>query len=89
MNIIAKRWKKKMPKFFKVISWVCGAISGTALAVNTAIISSGATPHEWWQDIFPYLVGFPAGMMFLAKFTVQGGMTEDENKNTILDKDNF
>ncbi len=84
------RWSQKMPKFFKAVMWICGLISGTALAVNTAIIAAGAQPHDWWVEIFPYLIGVPAGAMFAAKFTVSGGVPEDkENNNTILDKDNF
>ena len=91
-NEAMKRWHEKMPKFFKKVMWLCGLISGTALAVNTAIVTAGATPHDWWQEIFPYLIGVPAGMAFIAKFTVSGGMPEDkevESKNTILDKDDF
>jgi hypothetical protein len=84
------RWSRKMPKFFRIIMWVCGFVSGTALAVNTAIMAAGAQPHDWWVNIFPYLIGIPAGAMFACKFTVSGGMPGDrviENHNTILDKD--
>ena len=35
-----------MPKFFKVILCICALISGTALAVNTAIVAGGGVPHE-------------------------------------------
>lgn len=86
------RWGKTMPKFFKSVMWLCGLVSGTALAVNTALMTAGVQPHEWWTDIFPYLIGIPAGAMFACKFTVNGGMVEDEQKessNTILDQDNF
>ena len=83
-----ERWSKAMPKFFKVVTWVCGLVSGTALAVNTAIVAAGAEPHAWWVDIFPYLVGIPAGAMFACKFTVKGGIEADkECHQTILDKD--
>ena len=78
-----KRWKAKMPRFFNRVCWVCSLISGTALAANEAMQLAGATPHEWWTDIFPYLVGIPAGMAFAAKFT----MNHPQSKNTILDKD--
>jgi hypothetical protein len=60
-----------MPVFFRRVFWVCSLISGTALAVNTAITAGGGTPHAWWQDIYPYLLGFPAGIAFAAKFTQQ------------------
>ena len=66
---VLKRWHNKMPKFFSRICWVCSLVSGTALAVNAAILAAGVQPHEWWSDILPYLVGIPAGMAFVAKFT--------------------
>lgn len=86
-STILERWHKAMPKFFKRVMWICGLISGTALAINEAMQLAGASPHEWWIDIFPYLVGAPAGAMFVCKFTVKGGMEKPENHNTILDKD--
>ena len=92
-NEAVQRWKKKMPKFFRWIMYVCALVSGTALVVNTAMITSGAQPHEWWVDIYPYLIGIPVGMAFCAKFTVDGGMRDKSleklDKNTKLDKDDF
>lgn len=73
---VCERWSKGMPKFFKGVMWVCGLISGASLAANTAILAAGAVPHEWWTDLFPYLVGVPAGAMFVCKFTVNGGMSD-------------
>lgn len=69
LKILRSRWHNTMPKFFSCICWVCTLISGTALAVNTAITSGGGTTHEWWDNIYPYLLGIPAGMAFVAKFT--------------------
>ena len=77
-----------MPKFFKWIFSVAAAIGVVALAIDTAMISGGATPPEWWNDVFPYLLGISGGAAAVAKFTVKGGM-ENDNHNTILDKDNF
>ena len=68
-NTIRQRWQNTMPKFFACICWVCALISGTALAVHTAITAGGGVPHEWWNDIYPYLLGIPAGAAFVAKFT--------------------
>ena len=87
-NEAVKRWQEKMPKFFRIMMWICALISGTALAVNTAILAAGAQPHEWWQDIFPYLIGVPAGGMFVCRFTVDGGFRDKTiSHNTILEKD--
>jgi hypothetical protein len=68
-SLLKHRWTNAMPKFFARICWVCALISGTALAVNTAITAGGGTTHEWWNDLYPYLLGIPAGMAFVAKFT--------------------
>lgn len=92
-NEAMKRWQKKMPKFFRFMMYACAFVAGLALSVNTAITLGGGATHEWWNDLYPYLLGVPAGMAFCAKFTVDGGMREKSmdklNKNTILDHDNF
>ena len=66
---VRQRWSNTMPKFFKVILCVSALISGTALAVNTAIVAGGGVTHEWWNEVYPYLLGIPAGAAFVAKFT--------------------
>lgn len=93
---IRARWTNAMPKFFKVLFGVFSFIGGMALAVNTALQASGAQTHQWWNDLFPYLIGTSAGAAFVAKFTAQkrGNIPgfEDEEKeqdNTVLDKDDF
>lgn len=96
------RWRNGMPTFFSRICWVCALISGTALAVNTAIVAGGGTTHEWWNDIYPYLLGMPAGAAFVAKFTQnydkEGKPIKKRRKkrrkpydshNTVLDRDDF
>lgn len=65
------RWSNAMPIFFRRLFWVCSLISGTALAANTAMQTAGVSPHDWWTDVLPYLIGFPAGIAFAAKFTQQ------------------
>lgn len=91
---IKARWKRRMPRFFKRVYRICLLISGASLAGHEAITAAGIQPHEWWFDIAPYLIGFPAGIAFACKFTVKdkrGLMDDDEEKNanTILDHDNF
>lgn len=81
-----------MPRFFKRICWVCSLISGTALAVNTAVMAAGAEMPEWWAQAFPYLVGIPAGMAFMAKFTVNGGYDDHtpdppKGRESVMGKD--
>lgn len=72
-----------MPKFFSRICWICSLISGAALAANTAIMAGGGVAPEWWDSAYPYLLGIPAGMAFVAKFT-QG---YDQNGNPIGNND--
>lgn len=66
---LCSRWRNAMPRFFKRMMWICGLISGSALAANEAMTVAGIQPHEWWTDVLPYLVGVPAGVMFACKFT--------------------
>lgn len=96
IDTLKSRWKNTMPRFFRNICWVGTLISGTALAVNTAITAGGGTPHEWWNEIYPYLLGVPAGAAFVAKFTQQySGQPIDYEQQrsaeragrTILDRD--
>ena len=77
MNEFQQRWKEAMPRFFKRVCWVCSLISGTALAVNTELLRHGAELPEWWTQALPYLIGIPAGMAFMAKFTVDGGYSAE------------
>lgn len=66
---LKSRWQNAMPRFFKRMMWVCGLISGTALAAHESMALAGIQPHAWWLDIEPYLVAVPAGAMFACKFT--------------------
>ena len=81
-NTLRSRWQNAMPKFFRIICLVGTLISGTALAANTAITAGGGTTHEWWNDVYPYLLGIPAGMAFVAKFT----QNYDQNGNPVTDE---
>ena len=97
---VKQRWTNTMPKFFKVILCICALVGGTALAVNTAIVTGGGVTHEWWNELYPYLIGIPAGAAFVAKFTQTYGKDgqpvsgkpekePEESHNTVLDKDDF
>lgn len=79
LQVLRHRWTNTMPKFFRIVCWLSALVGGTALAVNTAITSGGGITHEWWQDIYPYLIGIPAGAAFVAKFT----QNYDRNGNPV------
>lgn len=51
------------------------SISTVAIAIQTALMAAGAVTPQWWTDIFPYLVGIPAGMAAVAK------LTKEDNDN--------
>ena len=63
------RWHNAMPRFFKRMMWICGLISGTALAANEAMELANIEPHQWWIDVRAYFIAVPAGAMFACKFT--------------------
>ena len=89
-NEAVERWRKKMPKFFRHVMWLCVLVAGAATAVHVYFTQFGIQPHEWWTDVLPYLTGVPIGMAFCCKFTVEGGFRDkqmDKLNNTILDKD--
>ena len=89
---IKERWMGKMPRFFRQIVVLCACIAGTAFGVNQIMVIGGATPHTWWTDIYPLLLGVPTGMAIICKLTVAGGYKDIDidsltHGNMILDKD--
>ena len=75
-NEIKGRWMGKMPRFFRQLVVLCVCIVATAFGINTAMTTMGATPHEWWTDLYPLLIGVPTGMAIVCKLTVAGGYKE-------------
>lgn len=67
--IIKERWKAQIPIFFKWIMGIGTGVAAVALAIQMALTSGGATIPEWWETIYPYLIGIGAGMTASAKFT--------------------
>lgn len=76
-KIIKERWRSKTPVFFKKVIWIGTSVSGVAIAINTALGMAGAMAPVWWCNVFPYLVGVPAGMAAIAK------LTRDDSKDEI------
>lgn len=44
-------------------------IAAISLAVHLAVMSAGGVEPYWWTNIYPYLIGIPAGMAAVAKLT--------------------
>lgn len=91
-NELRERWMQRMPRFFRGIVIICACIVGTAFGINTMLTATGAVAHQWWNDIYPLLIGVPTGMAIVCKLTVAGGYKEiDPDRltrgNIILDRD--
>lgn len=71
INIIIERWKAQVPKFFKWVMGIGTSVAAVALAIQMALDSGGAIIPEWWEKLYPYLIGIGAGMTASAKFTQQ------------------
>lgn len=83
------RWRADMPKCFRWVFRICTGISVTALAVNSALELGHAMIPEWWAVIYPYMLGIPAGMATVAKFTRDGcnpPKEEEINGNQYIEK---
>lgn len=74
---IKDRWRSTTPLFFKNVIRISLTISGTAMGIHEAIGLGGGMEPAWWVDIYPYMIGIPAGMATLAKLTKEA--KEDNN----------
>ena len=90
-NELKGRWTAKMPRFFRQLTVLCACVAGTAFGINTMLTMAGAMTHEWWNDIYPLLIGVPTGMIIVCKLTVAGGYKDVDpdqltRRNHILNK---
>ena len=69
LKTIKERWKAQIPVFFQWIIGIGTGVAAVALSIHMALTSSGATIPDWWDTIYPYLIGIGAGMTATAKFT--------------------
>lgn len=72
MNIIAKLWidfKSDTPKIARRVRNVAACISGCALAVMTALLAAQSQIPDWFNKIYPYLIGAPAAIAFVSQFS--------------------
>lgn len=66
---LKSRWHNAMPRFFKRMMWICGIISGAAIAIHESFAQLGIQPHDWWMDAERYLIGGSVGAMAVCKLT--------------------
>lgn len=69
IKTIKDRWKAAMPVFFKWIMGIGTTMAGIALSIQLALDSGNAVIPEWWEKLYPYIIGIGAGMTATAKFT--------------------
>ena len=83
---LKNRWKAETPLLFKNVVRICGAVSAISMSMHGACVVAGAVEPLWWCNIYPYLVGVPAGMALIAKLTAKDGnygQKEDENNGRL------
>ena len=83
-NELKRRWLARMPKFFHRLMIICACVVATAIGINTMLQIAGATPHQWWNDLYPVLIGVASGMAIVCKLTVDGGY-KDIDPDKLMD----
>ncbi len=72
MNMIQKLWckfKADTPKIAKRVRNIAAGLSGCALAVMTALLAAQSDIPNWFNKIYPYLIGVPAAVAFISQFS--------------------
>lgn len=72
MNIITKLWinfKADTPKIARRVRNIAAGISGCALAVMTALLAAQSQIPDWFNKIYPYMIGIPAAIAFISQFS--------------------
>ncbi len=67
-----------MPKFFKRLSYIAGAIAAAIVGMHVSIQEVGWTEPEWFTENFRTLLGICGGIVATSKFT----RTYNNNDNT-------
>ena len=91
-NELKGRWMGKMPRFFRQLVVLCACVIAIAFAINSGVPALGGTLHDWWTDIYTYIIGGCIGIIVTSKLTVAGGWKEiDPDKvlqgNITFDRD--
>lgn len=74
MEIFNRLYKKFCADTPKIAKWVrntSAAISGCSLAVMTALLAAQSPIPEWFNKIYPYLIGAPAAIAFISQFSTK------------------
>ena len=76
------RWKSDSPRLFRWITRVGSGIAAISLAVHLAVVGGGGVEPYWWTNIYPYLIGIPAGMAAVAKLTRENKEDKEDDTRT-------
>lgn len=66
---LSERFQADTPKMASRIRNVSAFISGVALAVMTALLAAQSSIPEWFNNVYPYLIGIPAAIAFACQFS--------------------
>lgn len=69
INRLGERFQADTPKIAKRIRNISAFVSGLALAVMTALLSAQSAIPEWFNAVYPYLIGVPAAIAFICQFS--------------------
>lgn len=68
-NKLISKFKADTPKIAKRVRNIAAGISGCALAIMTALLAAQSNVPEWFNKIYPYLIGIPAAIAFVSQFS--------------------
>jgi hypothetical protein len=74
MKIVEKlkaKWTAETPVISKWIINASVSVSGCSVALMGALIAASSRIPQWFDGAYPYLVGIPAVIAFVSKFTVK------------------
>lgn len=69
LNELWNKFKADTPRIAKWIRNVATGISGCALAIMTALLAAQSNIPEWFNKVYPYLIGIPAAIAFISQFS--------------------
>lgn len=69
LNKLLSKFKADTPKIAKWVRNIAAGISGCALAIMTALLAAQSNVPEWFNKIYPYLIGIPAAIAFVSQFS--------------------
>lgn len=72
MYIIKQLWQRfqsDTPRIAKRVRNISAFVSGCALAVMTALLAAQSPIPDWFNRIYPYLIGLPAAIAFISQFS--------------------